>query len=849
MKKKKAKKIAHKKSKVQEKPRKAGIPWFRISNRSQIILSLAFLLLLVLIYFAPMVFEGKSPVGEDVIGSKGKTHQISEVRKQTGQRVLWNPYVFSGMPIYHRYGGEAKSIDTLISRLSRTSGRNGAMYFLIGTAGMFLLLRYLGLRNFSALVGALSFLFIPHWQGILQAGHFAKFRPIMMMPWVLLTFLYLLDRRNLLSWLCFILVFSLQLRTQHYQIIFYSGILMFFVGVNYGIGWLREKAVLRVLKSVTMILVAVGVVAMMVAQPLFVTKEYTPYSKRGTTGEKGSTGLSIDYATQWSFAPKEMFSLLMPRFFGGTSSEQYNGNTVPQLKGKTIPGYWGDMPFSGNTEYLGIVGVILAAIGLYAYRKNGLILALALLILFSLLLSFGRHFPAFYRVFFEYMPTFNKFRAPSMIFVLIMFSVSIIAAYGLNSLMQAEKSRREALQRMTVWACGVLLLIALVPFLFKGVFAFEKPGEAARYGNAMEYIRVARYDLMRTDAMRLMLFAVLTCGLIWGYLRRFWPQKSVLVTGIVVLMLIDLLSVGNRFLDKDHLANTRELEQIYFAKSDADQFLLKDEENFRIFPVGELFNSNNWSYYHQSISGYDPAKLRVTEDVIEYSLYKGWDTKVPINWNVVDMLNAKYLIAKGTIPDPHLQLVYTDQRKQVLIYRNLSVLPRAFFVGDYEVIPERKDRLARLNDRSFDPSKTAILEFDPQLPIAAPDSNATAKVVLFEPDRIVLDVQNQQSSLMVLSEVYYPKGWRATIDGNETEIFKTNHMLRSVWVPGGAHQIEFRFEPATYFRNARISRYVTWMVYLLILVELGRRFGPTRGRRLLGMFKSKASSLNDPKTS
>jgi hypothetical protein len=848
MKKKKERKIAQKKSIVQEEPREVGIPWFRLSNRTETVLYLAFLVLVTLIYFAPMVFEGKSPTGEDVIGSKGKTHQISEVRKQIGRRALWNPYVFSGMPVYHRWSGEAKSMDTLIGRLTNTSGRNGVAYFLVGAIGMFLLLKHVGLQSFSALVGALCFLFMPHWQGILQAGHFAKFRPIMMMPWVLLTFLYLLNRRNLLSGLCFILVFSLQLRTQHYQIIFYTGILLFFVGVNYGIGWLREKEYLRIVKSVTMIFVAVGVVFMMVAQPLRVTKEYTPYSIRGGTGEQGSTGLDVDYATRWSFAPREVFSLLMPRFFGGTSGERYTGDAVPAFKGKRIPGYWGDAPFTGSTDYLGVVAVILAAIGICAYRKIGLVLTLALLMVFSLLLSFGRHFPAFYGIFFEYMPAFNKFRVPSMILVLIMFSISIIAAYALNSLMQAEKSRTRELQIITLWICGFLLIIGLVPFLFKGAFSFEKPGEAEQYGRTLEYLRAARYDMMKTDAIRLMLFAVGTCGLIWGYLRRFWPQKSVLAAGIIALALIDFISVGNRFLDKDHLANTQELERTYFAKTDADRFLLNDQEHFRIFPVGELFNTNNWSYYHQSISGYDPAKLRVTQDVIESCLYKGWNPRLPINWNVVNMLNVKYLIAKGTLPDSHLQLVYTDKREQYLIYRNLGMLPRAFFVGDVEVIPEKKDRLARLNDPRFDPGKTAILEFDPTIQITAPDSSASAKVVLFEPDRIVVEAQNQHSGLMVLSEIYYPKGWRATVDGNETKIFKTSHILRSVWVPGGKHKIEFSFHPATYFRNARISRYATWMVYLLLLVELGRRFGPTRGRRFLRAFTSKGRR-NDPETS
>jgi len=606
------------------------------------------------------------------------------------------------------------------------------------------------------------------------------------------------------------------------------GILLFFMGVKYGIGWVKENAYLRVAKVFAMLVLAVGVVAIMVAQPLRVTGEYTPYSIRGGTGEKGSTGVHFAYATNWSFAPEEMFTFLMPRFFGGTSNERYTGNAVPEFRGKRIPGYWGSMPFSGNTEYLGVVAIILAAIGFYALRKQGVVWALVLLIVFSLFLSFGRHFPAFYRLFFQYMPVFNKFRAPVMILVLVMFSICVMAAYGLDALMQVEKTRRQELQRVVLWIFGILFLVSLVPFLLKGAFSFERPGEAGEYGRAMEYIRVARYEMMRGSALRLMLFTLLVCGLIWGYLRRFWPQKSLLAAGVVVLLLIDLLSVGNWLFDKDKLLIVEDLERTRFSLSDTDRFLLQDEENFRIFPVGELFDSNDWSYYHQSISGYDPAKLRIVQDIIESCLYRGWDPNVPINWNVVDMLNAKYVIAKGAISSSHLQQVFTDKRKQYFVYRNLTVLPRTFFVGHYEVIPERKDRLVRLNDKAFDPGKTAILEFDPRLNIAAPDSNAMANIALFEPDRIALHVQNRHNSLMVLSEVYYPKGWRAYVDGEETEVFKTNHLLRSIFVPGGAHDIEFRFRPTSYFRNAKISQYSTYILYLLLLMDLGIRFARKR---------------------
>jgi len=802
----------------------AGRPFLqRLSKRKQTLICLSVILLSVLLYFKPLVFEGKSPVGEDVIGSIGKTHQISEYHKQTGQRALWNPYVFCGMPVYHRVTAPVKSIDTLISFFCNTRGRQGAVYFLIGAVGMFLLLRYLGLQNFAALVGALAFLFTPHWQGILQAGHFSKFRSIMIIPWVLLTLLFLFDRKNLLSLLLFILAFSVQLRTQHYQIVFYTGVLMFFVGMRYMIDWVMRREFLNLGKVAIMLVVAVGVVAMTVAQPLLSTKEYTPYSIRGGTGEEGSTGLSLSYATSWSFSPREMFTLVMPRFLGGTSSELYTGDSVPALKGRIIPGYWGDMPFSGNTEYLGIVVLILTVIGLYGYRKNGLIISLGLLIIFSFLLSLGRHLPAFYGIFFKYMPAFNKFRCPSMILVLVMFSTSVISAFGVNWLVQAGKDDRKGTLETILWTCGILLLIGLVPFLFKGMFSFERAGEAQRYGGALEYLKTARYDLMKGDALRLIFLALLTCGLIWSYLKWLVNRKIVLILGVPILLLADLISVGNRFLTKDHLAKTAKLERVQFTKPGVDHLLMKDKGVFRIFPVGELFGSNEWSYHYQSIGGYDAAKLRVTQDVIESCLYKGWNPDIPVNWNVVNMLNAKYVIARGTIPEKHLTLVYEDKRQGYFLYRNQSVLPRAFFVGSYEIIPERQKRLTRLNNPGFHPGETAILEFDPKLDISPPDPGAAVEIISSKPDQVSLKVQNQNNSLLVLSEIYYPKGWHAYIDNRETEIFKTNHLLRSIFVPAGIHRIEFQFRPESYFLGVRLSRYSTWVIYLLLLVVLGRR--------------------------
>ncbi|KPJ58073.1 MAG: hypothetical protein AMJ46_14730 [Latescibacteria bacterium DG_63] len=206
------------------------------------------------------------------------------------------------------------------------------------------------------------------------------------------------------------------------------------------------------------------------------------------------------------------------------------------------------------------------------------------------------------------------------------------------------------------------------------------------------------------------------------------------------------------------------------------------------------------------------------------------------------MLNVKYLIAMGVINDAHLELVYTDARKGHFVHRNVGALPRAFFVDGYEVIPEREDRLRRLNDSNFDPSRSAILEFDPKLEVTALDANAKARVMGFEPDLLVVEAENPHQGLMVVSEIYYPKGWRAYIDGVETQIFKTNHLLRSIWVPSGHHKVEFRFEPATYFRAVAVSRYAALVVYVVFLAELARQVALRTGKQQAARFRGQMNS-------
>jgi hypothetical protein len=793
------------------------------------------LVLFILIYHAPMAFDGLSPIGTDIIGGKGGTHQIEEFEKQTGNPALWNPYVFSGMPNYHRL--RFKFVTPIYNPInllnlhdviylyadSYKKGLNAVINYCIGAIGMLFLMQYFGVPLWGSVLASLAFILIPHFEVLIQAGHFQKFRAIMLIPWVHYSFSRYFNKGKLLNFLLCVLVISVQFHTQHYQMIFYTLMLLCFVGVSYIFRSIREKTGITLLRRFGMFLVAILLAFSMNLQPLMSVREYMPYSIRGGTGEAGSKGLDYDYATGWSFSPKEMISLLMPYAYGGASIVTYHGNDVPQLQGRQIPGYWGDMPSTEGGEYVGILTFILGIIGIvYAFRqKQGEWIALALFIPFALLLSFGRHVPLLYKLFFEHVPVFNKFRVPSMVLDIVYYLFPLFTGISFIALFE-DKKEKQWIGKLTIGVGGFLILLALSPFMFRGMFGFERAGEAASYGKqGMELVKAARYDLFKGDAIRLLLLAIPGCAAVWLFVQKIIPS-TVAWVALSLLILADFLTVDKRFLN--NLGSLATLEATHFARTPTDRFLNEDAAIYRVFALEQdAFQDNQMSYYHQSVGGYNPAKPRIYQDVIENCIYGWTHSRLPINWHVLDMLNTKYIVAPGLLEEDHLEMVFQDARNKKVTYRNLNNPGRAWFVSSVEQITDRNQRLQRLNDPGFHPDSVAILEKPLPVPIQEP-GDTRVEVSLFKPDSINLRVDTDVQSLLVVSGIYYPKGWTAWIDGKETEIYKTDHILRSLIVPSGQHDIEMGFSPETFsivWVATRLSRALFWLfVYIFIAALL-----------------------------
>ncbi len=795
---------------------------FGLSTKQQNWLFLALIFIILLILNKPTALDGLSPQGTDVVAGVGKTHLINEFTKKTGELAFWNPAIFAGMPHYNDIGPLAFSVDNLLAWLQSAFG-NIFIYYLFAGIGMFLFLRYLRMSPLVAFTGALMFVLLPHYKGLWIEGHFRKFRALMYLPWILFSFKYFIDKRTILSAALFALAFGIQIRTGHYQIIFYTAMLLFAVGVYPIVKNLIDGKVTDFIKTSALLILAVAISFGMAAQPLLLNKEYLPYSKRGKTTidlkkknvakTKSSDGVSMQYATQWSTHPLELMRLVIPHAYGGIYGEKYTGKDFPQLKNQRLPLYWGFMPFHTLFDYVGILTLMLAFIALFVLRKNNFVFSLGIFAAFLILLSFGRHFESFYSLFYNYFPYFNKFRAPAMSVTVTSFVFVVLAAYGLNYLSNLKIAKPSLEENKNIlYVIGAFLFLGILIWLMSSGFEFMKSTENYN-AQVKDMLKKIRQSYFNKDLMRYFAILIIGGGALLAY---FYKKISFTSFGIIILVIasFDLITVQNYY-GEDYTKRT-DLNKVVFQKNAVDKYLGNDKSLFRIFPVGQLMGDNRWGYNQQTIGGYSAIKMYTIEELVQNCYYGGPNKNFPLNWNVMKFLNVKYVVLQQPVANPNLTLVNADKAKKLYLYKYNNNLPRGFFVGKAEIIKDEYKRLEKINSSDFDAEQTAILEENLTGNISKPDS-ALVTVKDFNPNKLSLDVFTDKTSLLVLSELFYPPGWKIYIDNKQVEkIYKTDHAVMSVVVPEGKHKVDVICHPDSFFFYRNVSWASVGVIYLLI---------------------------------
>ncbi len=761
--------------------------------RHVIFISLLFILLSV--FFFKIAYQNYAPPAGDTIQWRSSAQVLMEYNKEHKDQAMWNPNVFSGMPSYLiSFGAKYPFIGQIYKLTNKIMNWRILMLFIMAL-GIYLFMIYLKFDPIIAFISAIAMALSCHFLGLLEIGHNTKFKAVVYIPWIMFAVHYLKERRSILALGTTAIILIIQLRTNHPQISYYTFLMIGIYWIANLIWAIKDKELRSHMIFSAMLLLAFVIAFMAIAQPYFSSYEYGHYTIRG-----GSTGLSTSYATSWSFHPLEILTFVNPSFFGGVS-----------------PFYWGWMPFTQTSMYMGIIILLFAIIGVL-YNRSRMVIILFSVSIFTLFLSFGRHLPFLSNFLLESLPGFNKFRVPAMILVLLQFAIVILAGFGIKAIIQKikedDKNFFDLFQKILI-AVFVLFIIFLAFSSSLENLGLQHSGDSSKYNPAqIKQLKVLRSEKLINDGIQTGLFLMAGMGLILLAGRKKIRKYSFLIL-IAILVITDLLLIDSRFLQ--NVTPQQNIEKNY-EKTDADKFLLQDSENFRIYPLAREFGQNSWAYYHQTIGGYHGAKLKRYQEIIENCLNAEFLDRIPINWNIVNMLNAKYVIFTQKLPLDNLEYAYYDRKQKQTVYLNNTYLPRAWFVNNTELITNKKAIWKKLNDPEFSPAETAIVE--KEVPAIYVPIESSVTLTGFGLHNLKFNVVTDTTSFLTISEIYYPAGWKAFIDGEETEIFSTNYILRGVVVPKGEHVVEMRFKSSTYSWSLWLSLIGLILAVFIFLIGL-----------------------------
>ena len=778
--------------------------------------------LVALLFYYPLL-SGKTLLQSDIRQYQGMSRQLQEHREATGEETYWIDNAFGGMPTYQLGAKFPADVLQPIYSFFRILPRPAHILFLY-LLGVYLVLLILKKPWPVALFGSLAFGFSTYLLIILQVGHNTKALAVSFFPFVFGGVLLLLQKRWFWGVLLSSLALGMQIRANHYQMTYYLLMLLGLLVLVYGYHSLKNKQTKSFLQSLGA-LIASGILALgFNATPLLATAEYTDFSTRGKSELKQnadgspkeqSTGLDFDYITEYSYGIFESLNLIAPRVQGGGSSEDLgtkhgvydfliDNGASPNQAGefsKNVPTYWGEQPILEAPAYIGITVFFFALFGFF-FSRGPLRTTLTLGTLFSLLLSWGKNLSFLTAFFVSYFPLYNKFRAVSSIQVVLEFCLPMLAAMGLFHVFYS--TQKLELKRFLKIAAIPIVLFTLV-LLTQGMLSFSGANDAyfkEIYGTALvSQIREARISIFQSDLFRGILFCVLLTGLIYLYQTK-KIKRGLALTLVIGLLIIDLIGISNRYIDREAFVSKR-FTNAPFRMTAADQALLQDQDRFRVYEPQLGLTGARTAYFHNALGGYHGAKPRRFEELFEaYSAQQ--------NTGILDFLNVKYIL----YPEEE-----SGELKPLL---NPNALGPAWMVSEIETKATPDALLEALKETDF---KTTALVLDQELPADFSkqytlDSLAQITLSKAKPDQLTYRVQTTTPAFAVFSEMHYPKGWKATLDGKPVPIINVNYVLRGVQVPANASVIEFRFEPAVIKQGTRL-RWLSLGLFAISILVLG----------------------------
>ena len=821
--------------------------------------------------FVPQVLDGKIVNQSDIASWKGMANEaMTHNEAHPEDPTAWTNSMFGGMPTtatIDDFDGDwtDKLYDLLLT------GRRPASYLFLTLVGAFLLMLSMGVNGIVAVAGAIAVAFCSYNMQIIQVGHNTKMQAIAYFPWVLAGVIYtykaaLSKADSWKKWLpkavlgatLFAFALSMQIKANHIQITYYLAIVIFIYAIallaSICMDKTRKEQIARFFATSALLLV-IGCIGIATnANKLIPTYEYTPYTMRGGSELSGSgsghsaDGLDLDYATAWSYGIQEMPNLMIPNFNGGSSTgplemDSETGKLLkragqPNLRQtlKSMPLYWGPQPFTAGPMYMGAITVFLFVLGLCLVKgreKWWMVVATVI----AVLLAWGSHFMWFTRLWFEYVPLYNKFRTVSMALIVLQVTLPLLGFYALDRVIKGKYEKKEFLKGgLIAYAvtAGFCLLCVILPGI---AGTFTGSVDAGQPDILIDALIADRQSLMTSDALRSFVFvSIVFALLIWAFAKK--GRMTVAAFAMIILIGLDLIPVGKRYLNKEHFVTPKDFTAQYDLRP-VDEIILEDPSlDYRVLDISvNTFNSSIPSYHHKTIGGYSPVKLQRYQDLIEwyitpeiYDFYDALENSETVEdleatlseMKIISMLNGKYIILGADYPPIENPYAYGN----------------AWFVSSAVPAATPDEEIALLEGADLRNSAVIGADFASFIDniTETPDSvMSSIALTHYAPNELRYSYATDAKRAAIFSEIYYPKGWKAwiepagaygevkgghyqpTADAREIELFRADWMLRGAIIPEGEGQLIMRFEPESYQVGENVSRASSIILILLLI--------------------------------
>lgn len=831
------------------------------------IVAIIVFLILSYVYFLP-ASQGKVLHGTDNITAKSQQGEIVPFVALTGEYCAWTNAAFAGMPSYTIWIKDDAPLIVITQFISLFAKNGPISYLFIAMLSFYIFLLCYGVNPWISIIGSLAYAFSSYFMVIIGAGHVTKVLALAYMPGIFGgIYLVYKQKKLLLGASVMALFLAMEIGTRHYQIVYYTIFITVAIGIHFLIRAIKRKTLAVYLKGTGILMLAAILAGLTSIGSIWTTKEYAAYSTRGNSIlsspiNNGQTkaignGLDFEYATQWSYGIAETFNILVPNFRGGSSSAELSENSeIYKLYSKSnraqakkiikqLPLYWGPQPFTEGPAYMGALTLFLFVFAMFLLKNKERWWVLMISI-FAIMLAWGNHFEAFNRIIFDYFPLYNKFRAVTTTLFILQFTIPFMAILAINKMV--NKFDKTEVIKALKWSFGIIGGILLVFVIIPGIAGSYTGANDAQYLENQAFMKALmadRQSILRADAIRSLFYVIAGVILIILFIYK-KINKIIFGSVLGILILLDLALLDTRFVSHDDFKTVRFAKNT-FTPSVADisifNFEVKNAEvsnginsfldkyksnptikthespellalnlttNYKVLNIagGINFSDAKTSYFHKSLSGYSPAKLRRYQDLIDRRILEQQIRNFVINmqsdqnpnsYSVLNMLNTKYIIIS---PD------------QTAFY-NKNALGNVWFVKNIQWVDNADDEfnaMATINPREnaainieFKGSQIDNLGFDP---------DAEIKLKNYKPHILTYESSTKADMLAVFSEIYYPKGWQVYVDNKQVDYLRANYLFRAMVVPAGNHTIEFKFEPKSYLLGNKINKYASLFLLL-----------------------------------